>query len=53
MNNTSTVIVIIVLALCIFLAIRKIVRDKKKGIGSCGQKCSDCPKFKDGQCKDE
>ncbi|MCR4594221.1 MAG: FeoB-associated Cys-rich membrane protein [Clostridiales bacterium] len=38
-----TVLTIIVLALIIFLAIRKLVRDKKEGIGACGQKCANCP----------
>ena len=47
-----TVITVIVLGLCIFLAIRKIVKDKKEGVGPCGQKCANCPKFRDGQCGD-
>ncbi|MCR5207650.1 MAG: FeoB-associated Cys-rich membrane protein [Eubacterium sp.] len=38
-----TVLTITVIALIVFLAIRKIVKDKKKGIGACGCKCADCP----------
>lgn len=44
-NNFATIIILIALAFLVFLAIRKIVRDKKKGIGSCGQSCADCPKY--------
>ena len=38
-----TIIVLAVLALAVFLAVRKIVKDKKSGIGPCGQKCANCP----------
>ena len=38
-----TAVVIIALALIVFLAVRRIVKDKKEGIGACGCKCSDCP----------
>ena len=38
-----TVITIAVIALVVFLAIRKLVKDKKSGIGPCGQKCKNCP----------
>ena len=41
--NWITIVVLIVLALIVFLAIRKIVKDKKEGIGACGQKCANCP----------
>ena len=41
--NWITIVVLIVLALIVFLAIRKIVKDKKNGIGACGQKCANCP----------
>jgi hypothetical protein len=40
--NAATVIIVLVLLLLVFLAIRKIVRDRKAGIGPCGQKCSEC-----------
>ena len=41
--NWVTIVVLIVLAFIVFLAIRKIVKDKKSGIGPCGQKCASCP----------
>lgn len=43
MSNAATVIVLAVVAFFVFLAIRKIVKDRKSGIGPCGQKCADCP----------
>ncbi|MBR7072927.1 MAG: FeoB-associated Cys-rich membrane protein [Eubacterium sp.] len=42
-NSVITILTLAVLVLVVFLAIRKIVKDKKKGIGSCGCKCSECP----------
>ena len=42
-NILVTVLTIAVLALAVFLAVRKIVKDKKEGIGACGQKCANCP----------
>ena len=42
-NIVVTILTIAVIGLIVFLAIRKIVKDKKEGIGSCGQKCSNCP----------
>ncbi len=41
--NWVTALTVLVLATVVFLAIRKIVKDKKAGIGSCGCKCADCP----------
>ena len=41
-NNFATIIIAILLAVCIFLAIRRIIKNKKSGIGPCGQKCSEC-----------
>ena len=41
--NIVTIIVWLLLAAVVFLAIRKIVKDKKSGIGPCGQKCASCP----------
>lgn len=32
-----------VLAVLILLAVRKVVKDRKKGVGSCGMNCSSCP----------
>ena len=41
--NWVTIVTLLVLALIVFFAIRKIVKDKKDGIGACGKKCSSCP----------
>ncbi len=49
-ENWLTAVILIILALCVFLAIRKIVRDRKAGIGPCGQKCENCPKMQGGEC---
>ncbi|MBR3149149.1 MAG: FeoB-associated Cys-rich membrane protein [Eubacterium sp.] len=38
-----TILTIAVLGFVIFLAIRKVVKDKRSGIGACGCKCSECP----------
>lgn len=43
MANWVTIVTVLVLAFFVFLAIYKIVKDKKKGIGPCGQKCANCP----------
>lgn len=43
-NNLSTIIAALIVILLVVLATRKMVKDKKKGIGSCGCKCSECPK---------
>ncbi len=42
-NIIVTVLTILVIALVVFLSIRKIVKDRKNGIGACGQKCANCP----------
>ena len=42
-NIIITIITIAVIALAVFFAIRKIVKDKKSGIGACGCKCANCP----------
>ena len=42
--NYVTIITILVLAGIISLVIRRLVLDKKKGIGPCGKKCSECAK---------
>ena len=41
--NIATIIVLIIVALLVFLAIRKIVKDKKSNKGGCSQNCSGCP----------
>lgn len=40
--NMGTIVAMLVVALLVFLAIRRLVLDKKAGIGPCGQKCSEC-----------
>ena len=41
--NLTTIIILLIVAVIVTLAIIKIVRDKKRGIGPCGQKCCECP----------
>lgn len=41
-NNYASIIIVILLAVCIFLAIRKIVKNKKSGKGTCSCECSNC-----------
>ena len=50
-NNYGTIIAVCFVALLVFLAIRRMVLDKKAGIGACGQKCSQCAKM--GHCDSE
>ncbi len=38
----STIIVILVIAILIFLAVFKLIRDKKNGKSSCGCGCGGC-----------
>ena len=38
----STTVVLIILAVIVALIIRKIIKDKKAGIGLCGGDCSAC-----------
>ena len=52
-DNWATAAAVIIIALCVFLAVRKMVKDKKAGIGPCGQRCSECPKMKDGKCSEK
>lgn len=40
--NIGTIIVLLVLILIVALIIRKLVKDKKKGVGTCGGDCSNC-----------
>lgn len=39
----ADIIVSAVLAVLIVLAVRKVVIDRKNGVGSCGMNCSSCP----------
>jgi len=47
-ENIVTIITLVILAAIVTAVIVKIIKDKKKGIGSCGHKCCDCPMS--GQC---
>jgi hypothetical protein len=40
--NWKTVVVLLIVILITALAIIKIIRDRKKGIGPCGKRCCDC-----------
>lgn len=40
--NWGTIIVLLILILIVALIIKKLVSDKKKGIGTCGGDCSNC-----------
>ncbi len=48
-NNLATIAVILIVAFMVFLAIRKIIKDKKAGVGACGHKCSECARS--GRCE--
>ncbi|MBQ5996172.1 MAG: FeoB-associated Cys-rich membrane protein [Clostridia bacterium] len=48
--NIGSIAALAVVALFVFLAIRRLVLDKKAGIGACGQKCSQCAKM--GHCEE-
>ncbi|MBR1762002.1 MAG: FeoB-associated Cys-rich membrane protein [Eubacterium sp.] len=41
-ENWGNIVVLLFVALIVFLAIRRMVLDKKAGIGACGHKCSEC-----------
>ncbi len=43
-ENWATVIAAAVIAVLVILALRKIIKNKKDGVGSCGYKCSECPR---------
>ena len=47
-SNWVTILTLLALVLIVFLAVRKLVRDKKNGVGACGCKCAECPMH--GQC---
>jgi FeoB-associated Cys-rich membrane protein len=48
-TNISTILVSLVIIGLVSLVIRKLVRDKKKGVTSCGTSCSGCAMA--GSCK--
>ncbi len=39
----GTVAILGIILICVILAIRKIISNKKKGINSCGENCASCP----------
>ena len=41
--NIATVIIVLIIIILVFFAVRKIIRNKKAGKGSCGNNCADCP----------
>ena len=41
--HTGTIIVLLVLVFLVFLAIRRIVKDRRAGKHSCGGNCGCCP----------
>lgn len=41
--NWGTILAFVLVIFLVFLAVRRMRKDKKKGIGPCGQKCSKCP----------
>jgi hypothetical protein len=49
-NNISTILVSLALFGLVALVIRKMVKDKKKGVTSCGSSCSGCAMS--GTCKE-
>ena len=48
-NYGGTAVALLVVALLVFLAVRRLVLDRRAGIGPCGRKCSDCQLA--GQCE--
>ncbi len=49
--NWGTMVAVAAVCVLVFLAVRRMVLDKKAGIGACGQKCSQCAKM--GHCEME
>ena len=43
-NNWGTLVAALAVLFIVFLSVRRMVLDKKAGIGICGQKCSKCAK---------
>ncbi|MGN0688675.1 MAG: FeoB-associated Cys-rich membrane protein [Oscillospiraceae bacterium] len=42
-ENIGTVVTAAILLTIVFLIIRKVISDKKKGVSSCGGGCAGCP----------
>ena len=49
-ENISTILVSLVLLAVVSLVIRKMLKDKKRGVTSCGTSCNGCAMA--GSCKD-
>lgn len=41
-GNIGTIFAVLVIALAVFLIIRKLVKDKKQGKSTCGGNCAHC-----------
>lgn len=42
-RHWGTILVLLALAGVVAAIIRKLIRDRKKGIGACGNRCGGCP----------
>lgn len=49
--HTGTIVVLLVLVFLVFIAIRRIVKDRRAGKHSCGGNCGSCPMG--GMCEKE
>ncbi|MBQ9116105.1 MAG: FeoB-associated Cys-rich membrane protein [Clostridia bacterium] len=43
LRNIGTLAVLAIVAVVVGIAVFSIMRDKKKGVSSCGNSCSSCP----------
>ncbi|MEE1114748.1 MAG: FeoB-associated Cys-rich membrane protein [Eubacterium sp.] len=39
----ANIIILSIIAVLVFIAAKKVISDRKKGIGSCGHSCGNCP----------
>lgn len=42
-EHAGTIIVCLLIAIAVFFAVRKLIRDKRKGRFLCGDSCGTCP----------
>ena len=42
-RHWGTILVLLALVCVVAAIVRKLIRDKKKGIGACGNRCGGCP----------
>lgn len=40
--NIGNIVVVLILSVNVILSVKKIVRDRKKGVNSCGMNCRGC-----------